>query len=67
MNKERLDKRQDLLITKELILKCPLWKLVKCPIKKIELTKENMFKRSTTGTTGTIGTTPTKGTINNRK
>jgi hypothetical protein len=69
INKDRIEKKQSILITKEIVLKCPIWKVVKCPLKKITLTKESMFNapKPTSGskkTVGTIGSTLTVGRIN---
>ena len=65
VNKQRLEKGLEIVITYDLVMKCPIWQLVKCPIKSVKLTKEGMFNKpsSTKGTTGTFGTIGTIGTI----
>ena len=67
VNKARIQKGLEVVATRELVLQCPVWKLVKCPIKSLKLTKEGMFNkpsRTTTSTVGTIGTVGTVGSIN---
>ena len=63
VNKKRISKKESILITKEIVLQCPLWKIVKCPLKKMNLTKEGMFNKPKKSV-GTFGTVPTFGSIN---
>ena len=69
INKDRLEKGLSVIVTRQIIFACPLWKVIKCPLKAIKLTKEGMFKGSigsvsTKKTVGTVGTTGTIGSIN---
>lgn len=45
INKQRIQSGEQVIINMKIIMLCPLWKIIKCPIKKIELTKENMFNK----------------------
>lgn len=63
INKKRIKDGAGIIVTREIVLKCPLWRIVKCPLKKITMTKESMFNKPK-GTTGTIGTKGTIGSIN---
>ena len=63
INRDRLTKGQPIIINKSIVMMCPLWRIVKCPLKHIVLTKEGMFNKPKT-TVGTIGTKGTIGTIN---
>jgi len=66
INKQRIQKNEPIVVTLSIIKMCPLWKIVKCPIKSIKLTKESMFNRpkSSTGSIGSIGPNGTIGSIN---
>lgn len=66
INKDRISRGQDIFITKGIILTCPLWRAIKCPIKSIKLTQEGMFNRpkQTVGSIGTIGSHGPVGSIN---
>lgn len=62
LNKDRIDKNLPVVITLSIVKMCPLWSIVKCPLKKIKLTKEGLFQ--TTKNNPTIGTVSTLGSIN---
>jgi hypothetical protein len=69
INKDRILRNEGVFISKGIILNCPLWRAIKCPLKSIKLTKESMFNKpkaptGTSGTVGTIGTNKTIGSIN---
>ena len=66
INKDRIKYNQPIFINAAIIHTCPLWRIVKCPIKKITLTKEGLFGKPTSpvGSIGTIGTNKTIGTFN---
>jgi hypothetical protein len=75
VNKLRIEKQQPIIITISIIKMCPIWNIVKCPLKKIKLTKEEMFNKpkssvSTIGTkssTRSINTKTTNKTINPKR
>jgi len=66
VNKDRLLRGEGIFVNKQVVMACPLWKIVKCPLKRIKLTKEAMFNRPTSsvGTMGTLGTKGAVGTFN---
>lgn len=67
INRQRIEKGLEIIVTYQIIRMCPLWNIVKCPIKRITLTKESLFNKpsiGSNGTTGTIGTVGTIGSIN---
>lgn len=66
INKERLANNQQVIINRAIILACPLWRIVKCPLRKMTLTKEGMFNRPTSskGSIGSIGSVGPIGSIN---
>jgi len=66
INRQRVERGAPIIITKEIVLKCPIWKIVKCPLKRVKLTKERMFNKPI-ATVGSIGSKPTMGSINKRK
>ena len=57
INKDRISNNQPVIVTYGIVLNCPLWRAIKCPIKKVSLTKESMFNKPT----------PPKGTIGTKK
>jgi len=63
INKQRISRNEHIIINKAIVLMCPLWRIVKCPLSKIQLTKEGMFNKPKVNI-GTIGTKSTVGTIN---
>jgi len=63
VNRDRINKGDSVIVTKEIVLQCPLWRIIKCPLKRLTLTKEGMFNKPGV-TRGTIGTKGTIGSIN---
>lgn len=63
INKDRLAKGLPVFISQQIVRTCPLWNIVKCPLKKINLTKEGMFNKPTRSIQ-TIGSKGTMGSIN---
>lgn len=59
INKIRIEKNQPIIITYSIIKMCPIWNIIKCPIKRITLTKEGVFNKPSISTVGTIGTKST--------
>ena len=59
VNQQRIQNSQPVLCTYELVMRCPLWRVVACPIRKLTLTKEGMFNKPT-ASKGTLGTMPTR-------
>jgi len=43
VNLTRILKGSDPIITLQLVLQCPVWKIIKPPIQRLTLTKENLF------------------------
>jgi len=66
VNKPRLMKNEPIIITQSIIIKCPIWKIVKCPLKRITLTKEGTFNKPTVAVTS-FGPNGTIGSINSGK
>ena len=50
VNLPRLRAGQDAIITMELALKCPVWRVIKAPIRKLTLSPEGMFNNPTAKT-----------------
>ena len=63
INKDRLARGLPVFINQTVVRTCPLWNLIKCPLKKIKLTKEGMFNKPTK-TVQTIGSRPPTRAIN---
>jgi hypothetical protein len=63
INKQRISRNEPIIVNKAIVLMCPLWRIVKCPLIKMELTKDGMFNKPKV-VTGTIGTKSSVGTIN---
>jgi hypothetical protein len=63
IQRDRIERGAGVIVTKEIVLACPLWKVVKCPLKRIKLTKEALFNRPTPSKKS-IGTKGTQGSIN---
>lgn len=63
VNAPRLMKEQDPIMTLELALKCPIFKVIKPPIRKLDLTSEGLFNRPSLKTSGQK---QTPGSINKR-
>jgi hypothetical protein len=66
INKDRLKQGLPIFINQQIVRMCPLWGMIKCPLKKIELTKEGMFNKPTK-TFKTIGSRPPARTINTKQ
>jgi len=69
INRPRIIKGEPIIITKSIVMMCPLWKVVKCPFKAIKLTKEGTFNKPKVATTsiGSRGSVGSVGSINNSK
>jgi len=66
IQRDRIEKGAGVIVTKEIVLACPLWKVVKCPLKRVKLTKEALFNRPTTSKKS-IGSKPSVRSINCHK
>lgn len=44
LNKKRIEKNEEIIVTYELIKSCPIWKIIDMPIKSLKLTKESLNK-----------------------
>jgi hypothetical protein len=66
INKPRLMKKEPIIITQLIVMKCPLWRIVKCPLKRIDLTKEGVFNKPSVATTS-FGPKGPVGSINSGK
>lgn len=64
VNLSRLKNGDDPIITLQLVLKCPVWKIVPPPLKRIKLTKEQMFNKPTVKT---LGQKSKPGSINKKR
>lgn len=64
VNLTRLKGGEDPIITLQLVLKCPVWKIVRPPLKRIKLTKEALFNKPTVKT---IGQKAKPGSINKKR
>ena len=69
INKDRLARGQEIFVTRGIVLTCPLWRAIKCPLRSIKLTKEGMFNRPKVSTTsiGSIGSTGSVGSIGSKR
>ena len=45
INKDRINKGLPVIVTQQIVRMCPLWSIVRCPLKRIKLTKEGMFNK----------------------
>lgn len=69
INLDRIKAGLDPIITYDLVMKCPVWQIVKPPITRVELTKDQLFNQPSTkpqpsiGTKSTLGSRKTTGTI----
>lgn len=43
VNLQRLQAQQEPIVTLDLVLKCPVWKVLRPPLQKLGLTQEQMF------------------------
>ena len=68
INKKRIAQGEQVFVSRESVLSCPLWRLIKCPLKSLKLTKEGMFNKPKVSTIpiGSKRSNPTKGTIGTR-
>lgn len=64
VNLTRLKGGEDPIITLKLVLQCPVWKIVKPPLKRIQLTKEKMFNKPSVKT---LGKKSSPGSINKKR
>lgn len=51
VNMPRLISNREPIVTLDLVLKCPVWKIIKPPLKKIDMTKDKMFNKPKVKTT----------------
>jgi len=63
INRDRLAKGQSILINEIIVKSCPLWKLIRCPLKKITLTKVGMFNKPK-ASVSSIGSKKSLGSFN---
>ena len=64
VNLTRLKGGEEPIITLKLVLQCPVWKIVRPPLKRLTLTKEQMFNKPTSKT---IGKKASAGSINKKR
>ena len=64
VNLTRIKGGEDPIITLELVLKCPVWKIVRPPLKRVKLTKEQLFNKPGVKT---IGQKQIPGSINKKR
>lgn len=64
VNLTRLKGGDEPIVTLKLVLQCPVWKIVKPPLKRLTLTKEKLFNKPTVKT---IGKKSTPGSINKKR
>lgn len=64
VNLTRLRNDEEPLVTLSLVLKCPVWKIVNPPLKRITLTKEKMFNKPKVKT---LGQKASVGSINKKQ
>lgn len=64
VNLTRLKGGEDPIITLQLVLKCPVWKIVQPPLKRIKLTKESLFNKPGVKT---LGQKSKPGSINKKR
>lgn len=64
VNLTRLKGNEEPIITLKLVLQCPVWKIVRPPLKRLTLTKEKMFNKP--GIT-TLGKKASMGSINKKR
>lgn len=64
VNLTRLKGGEDPIITLQLVLKCPVWKIVQPPLKRIKMTKENLFNKPGVKT---LGQKSRPGSINKKR
>lgn len=64
VNLTRLKGGEEPIITLQLVLKCPVWKIVPPPLKRIKLTKDKIFNQPGVKT---LGKKSTPGSINKKR
>lgn len=64
VNLTRIRGGEDPIITLDLVLKCPVWKIVRPPLKRVQLTKEKLFNKPGVKT---IGQKQIPGSINKKR
>lgn len=65
INLPRIESGNHPIISYEVIMRCPLWRVISPPLKRMTLTKEGMFGKPSIQ--GTIGKSAKIGSINKRK
>lgn len=66
VNLTRIKNDEEPIVTLEVVLKCPVWKIVRPPLKRLNLTKEQMFNKPT-ASTKIIGKKSSMGSINKKR
>lgn len=66
INLTRLNHGDPPIVTLETVLKCPVWRIVRPPLKRLTLTKEKLFNKPTIKPVGSIGPKSLPGSINKR-
>ena len=64
VNLNRLKNKEDPIVTLKLVLQCPVWKIVRPPLKRLTLTKEKLFNQPKIKT---IGKKANPGSINKKR
>lgn len=64
VNLTRLRSGDEPIITLQLVLKCPVWKIISPPLRRIKLTKESMFNKPNIKT---LGKKANPGSINKKR
>jgi hypothetical protein len=64
INMPRIESGQPPIITYDLISRCPLWKIIRPPLKRLTMTREGLFSK--TKTPANIGKKSKMGSINKR-
>lgn len=64
VNLTRIRGGEDPIVTLDLVLKCPVWKIVRPPLKRVKLTKEKLFNQPGVKT---IGQKQIPGSINKKR
>lgn len=64
VNLDRIKKGEEIVTDISVVLKCPIWKVIKAPIKSISMNKESLFNKPTVTT---LGKKTRPGSINKKK
>jgi|ERR1035437_9213344 hypothetical protein len=64
VNLTRLNGGEEPIVTLQLVLKCPVWKIVRPPLKRLTLTKEGLFNKPKIVT---LGKKASPGSINKKR